>query len=135
MPHLIRLFRDPAEMTNRVATLTALEIILRAVRDVYTPRNEINTNRSYEVEEPLNPFKDEVLGILTVGLRNPDSASPALMGLDAMVKVSGLLTNEELGFVVHSINEVLSAGDDTGNDTRQVKPDGYCHHQLMCDYT
>lgn len=118
MPHLIRLFRDPSEITNRPATLTALEVILRAVRDAYTPQNEFSKNRSYEVEKPLDPFKDDVLGVLTVGLKNPGSDSPALMGLDAMVNVSGLLTNEELGFVVHNINELLSAGDDTGNDTR-----------------
>ncbi|KAF8587853.1 ARM repeat-containing protein [Ramaria rubella] len=118
VPHLIRLFRDPAEISNRPATLVALWTIVRSVQDLFTSGNKPDVPRTYENERPLDPFKDEVLGVFTVGLKASSSASPALMGLDAMVKIPGLLTNEELGFVVHSVNEVLTARDESSNDVR-----------------
>lgn len=115
IPHLIQLFRDPAENSSRPATLAALEAIIRALCDAFTPREGVDVPRSYEVERPLDCFKDEVLGAFTVGLKTGNSTSSALMGLDAMVKTPGLLTNDELGYVVHNINEVLTDSQGSPN--------------------
>jgi DNA repair/transcription protein MET18/MMS19 len=116
IPHLIQLFRDPAEVSNRPATLAALETIIRALCNVFTPRSSADTARSYEEEKPLDRFKDEILGVFTVGLKTDNSTSSALMGLDAMVKMYGLLANDELGYVVHSINEVLTGSQESSSD-------------------
>ncbi|KAF8489304.1 ARM repeat-containing protein [Gautieria morchelliformis] len=123
VPHLIRLFRDPAEISNRPATLAALETIIRALYDVFTAREGSDVTRSYEEEKPLDPFKDEVLGVFTVGLKADSSASSALMGLDALVKLPGLLNHDELGYVVHSINEVLTESTESSNDVRAAALD------------
>ena len=60
----------------------------------------------------MSPYKDEVLGILTVGLKAPASAYPAIDALKSMVRTPSLLTDEELGFVVHNVDEVLQADED-----------------------
>ncbi|KAF8517882.1 ARM repeat-containing protein [Hysterangium stoloniferum] len=116
VPHLISLFRDPLEISNRPATLTAAENIVRAVRDVYSPRAGNESRRSYEIERPLDSFKDELLGIFIVGLKITGGAPPALLAIDAMVKILGLLTGDEIAFVVHSINELLVAANYSVDD-------------------
>lgn len=67
----------------------------------------------------LTPYKDEVLGVLIVGTKNAAACVHALDGLREMVATPGLLSDEERGFVVHSVNE-LFAGDVTemGEDVR-----------------
>ncbi|KIJ55124.1 hypothetical protein M422DRAFT_23773 [Sphaerobolus stellatus SS14] len=118
VPHLINLFRDPAEISNRPATLTALETLLRAVESLYKETKEKQTARSYDAERPLDPFKDEIMAVFTVGLKSPSSTPPALGGLDAIIKIQDFLTDEELGFVVHSINEVLSPSAESTDEVR-----------------
>lgn len=86
--------------------------------DIFTTREGSGITRSYEEEKPLDQFKDEILGVFTVALKADNSASSALMGLDAMVKTPGLLTDDELGYVVHSINEVLTVSQELSNDVR-----------------
>jgi DNA repair/transcription protein MET18/MMS19 len=112
------LFRDPAEISNRPATIAALEAIIHALCDVFAAREGSDATRSYEEERPLDPFKDDVLGVFTVGLKADSSASSALTGLDALVKLPGLLNHDELGYVVHSINEVLTESPESSNDVR-----------------
>lgn len=91
---------------------------MRALLETFTPREGADTIRSYEEEKPLDPFKDEVLGIFVVGLKIDNSVSSALMGLDALVKTSGVLTDDELGYVVHTINEILTFGQESPHDVR-----------------
>lgn len=67
---------------------------------------------------PLIPYKDEVLGVLTVGLKTASSRRPALAGLQGMVTTENLLTDEELAFVVHSVNEIMEADSDEFDDAR-----------------
>jgi DNA repair/transcription protein MET18/MMS19 len=69
---------------------------------------------------PLTPYKDEVLGVLTVGLKASSSRRPALAGLQGIVTTENLLSNEELGFVVHNVNAILEADSDEFDDARFV---------------
>ena len=66
---------------------------------------------------PLMPYKDQVLSAFTVGLQATSSYPPALNGLRYMVTTSGLLSDEELGFIVHNVNELFRKGSD-GEDAR-----------------
>ncbi|GJJ11517.1 hypothetical protein Clacol_005750 [Clathrus columnatus] len=107
---LIPLFRDPAEIINRPATLTALETIIAAVRTVFVPQPK-EEHRKYTDERVLDEYKDDLIGIFTVGLKTATTILPSLKGLDTLVQIPALLSDEELGFVVHSVNEVLETAD------------------------
>lgn len=67
---------------------------------------------------PLLPYKDQVLGVFTVGLKATSSCLPALSGLKYMVTTPDLLSDEELGFIVHNVNELLGAGPGDDEDAR-----------------
>jgi len=120
IPHLIALFRDPSEITNRPATLTALETLIRAVSNLFQETKALDAARTYGAERPLDTFKDEILGVFTVGLKVTGGTPQALAGLDAMVNIPDLLADEEVGFVVHSINEVLASTTDSADEVRYV---------------
>ncbi len=67
---------------------------------------------------PLMPYKDEILGVLAVGLKSMSSRRPALAGLQGMVTTENLWTDEELTFIVHNVNEILNADSDEIDDAR-----------------
>ncbi|KAI0940934.1 hypothetical protein AcV7_003173 [Taiwanofungus camphoratus] len=104
VPHLVKLFLDPDEAPNRAPVLSLLSDSVAAARDSMSTDAEIRLAGS---DIPLSPFKDEVLGVFTTGLKTPSSAQSALNGLKGMVTTRGLLTDEELGFVVHNVNGLL----------------------------
>lgn len=112
VPCLIALFRDPAEITNRPATLTASATIIGSIKDVFAPRlDQEEGAKKYSDEAALNEFKDDLLGIFTVGLKTTATIPPSLRGLDTIVQIPSYLTDEELGFIAHNINEVLESKD------------------------
>lgn len=78
---------------------------------------------------PLLPYKDEVLGVLTVGLSTQSTCCHALDGLKGLVTTHGLLTDEEVGFVVHKVNELLSGEED--EDVRSVNTIILAKHRLI----
>ena len=96
-------------MPNRAPTLRLLADLIEAARESTSQDPEVLPE---EGGVPLSPYKDEVLGVLTVGLKTPASAYPAIDALKSMVRTPGLLTDEELGFIVHNVNEVLQKDED-----------------------
>ena len=103
VPHLVQLFLNPDEIQNRSATLKLLADLVNAVRESDT------IAAAADNEGPaLSPYKDEVLGVFTVGLKAVNSCGHALEGLKGLVLTPQLLSEEELGFVVHNVNEVLT---------------------------
>ncbi|KAI0831813.1 ARM repeat-containing protein [Trametes gibbosa] len=109
VPHLVKLFLNPDELPNRAPTLRLLSDLIEASRKSTAHDPEILPE---EGNVPLSPYKDEVLGVLTVGLKTPASALPAIDGLKSMTQTTGLLTDEELGFVVHNVNDILQRDED-----------------------
>ena len=110
VPHLVRLFLNPDEAPNRGPTLRLLSDIINAARDSM----QVDDAETLPADEdiPLLPYKDEVLGVLTVGLTAPATCRHALDGLKGLVTTRGLLTSEEIGFTVHKVNELLSGEDE-----------------------
>jgi DNA repair/transcription protein MET18/MMS19 len=108
------LFSNPDEISNRPATLILLSELITAVHDSTVK----DSHTSSESVISLMPFKDEVLGVVTAGLKLPASCRPALRSLKVMVTMKVLLTEEELGFIVHNINEILNADPDDIDDVR-----------------
>ena len=104
-------------MSNRGPTLRLLADVIIAARD--STKLEPETLPDHD-EVALAPYKDEVLGVFTVGLKTATIRKYALDGLKGLVTTRGLLSDEELGFVVHNVNEVLSEGGDEDEDVRSV---------------
>ncbi|KAH9976079.1 Dos2-interacting transcription regulator of RNA-Pol-II-domain-containing protein [Russula compacta] len=101
VPHLTRLFVDPDELPNRGPVLSLLSSLIAAARD--------STVKAADAEEIfLLPFKDEVLGILVTGLKAQSSLRPAIEGLNGLVTTPGLLDDQEIGFVVQKVNDIIS---------------------------
>lgn len=114
VPHLVQLFHNPDEAGNRAPVLAVLSEFITAARDSLSKLSPHPVQAEYGMEtEPtapaLTPYKDDVLGVLTVGLKAASSRRPALAGLQGMVATENLLTDEELGFIVHNVNQILEA--------------------------
>ncbi|TFK39917.1 Dos2-interacting transcription regulator of RNA-Pol-II-domain-containing protein [Crucibulum laeve] len=106
VPHLVKLFLNPDEILSRPAILVLLSDFIVAARDSFT-RGSVMDNS----EPLLLPYKDEVLGVFLVGLKNSSSRIQALEGLSGLIGTPRLLSDEEVGFVVHNINEVMAEDD------------------------
>lgn len=117
VPHLVRIFLNPDETLNRPPVLLLLSDLVIAARDSIS--NDIGSSTD-KPEAPLMPYKDEVLGVFTVGLKTSTSRRAALDGLKGMVTTPTLLTDEELGFIVHNVNEILQGDPDESNDVKFV---------------
>lgn len=111
VPCLIGLFRDADEITNRPATLTALETIIAAAKDVFVSDSYQEATEYTDEKTILNEYKDDLLGIFTIGLKTASTVPPSLKGLNTIVQIPSLLSDEELGFIVHSVNEILDSTD------------------------
>lgn len=103
---------DPDEALNRPATLLLLSEFTEAARD-YKDRNKMSPTVN-----SLMPYKDEVLGVFSVGLNASSTRNAALSGLNALVATQGLLSNEELGFIVHNVDQVLEGEQDDIDDAK-----------------
>ncbi|KAH9479537.1 MMS19 nucleotide excision repair protein-like protein [Psilocybe cubensis] len=103
VPHLVRLFLTPDEASTREPTLLLLSDLIAAARDS-TKKSSLE-----DADPPLLPYKDEVLGVFIVGLKLITTRNAALSGLKVMATTKRLLSDEELGFIVHNVNEIIQA--------------------------
>lgn len=102
-PHLIGLFQNPDEIANRDSVVSHLADLSEALRK--SPLVVIG-------EGNLASLKDETLSVFIVGLKTFSSRRAALRGLKDMVGTEELITDEELGFIVHNINDVILDEED-----------------------
>lgn len=103
VPHFIRLFHNPDEASTRLGTLTLLCEVIEAAR---------NSARQNPRDPALLPFKDEVLGLYISSLQSASLRTIAFSGLKCLVLTDGLLTDEEFGYVVHKVNEVITVNQE-----------------------
>lgn len=113
VPHLVKFFLNPDEVANRGSVLSLMASIVAAARDCMSKPENVST-----AEPPLLPYKDEVLGAFTVGLKARSLASPAIEGLLAMVTTPNLLEDEEVGFVVQNVNDIIGGQREDMSDIR-----------------
>ncbi|KAF8661259.1 hypothetical protein AX16_001362 [Volvariella volvacea WC 439] len=95
VPHLVKLFRNPDEASTRPSILELLSDLIVAAKEA--PTDAIL----------LSPYKDDTLALLIAGLKLPSAQHQAVEGLSTAVTTKGLLTDEEMGFIVHNVNELL----------------------------
>jgi DNA repair/transcription protein MET18/MMS19 len=69
----------------------------------------------------MEEYKEQVLSAFISGLKGPPATRlPALAGLLQLVETAGLLEREEMGYVVHSIDELLIPGVEEVDELRLV---------------
>ncbi len=109
VPYVVQLFQALEETGGRVSTLLLLSDIIAAARD--------SLSHAPEGTSPaLLSYKDEVFGVVTTGIQNAHLRQPALACMLGLVSTKDLLTDEELGFVVHQANVILKENSDVGDD-------------------
>jgi DNA repair/transcription protein MET18/MMS19 len=115
VPHFIQLFHNPDEAPTRLGNLT----LLREVID--SARNSARQDGDNSVGEPaLMRFKDEVLGLYITGLQSTSLRTVALSGLKSLVLTDDLLADEEIGYIVHKVNDIIAVDQDDSDETRLV---------------
>lgn len=108
IPHLVGLFQNPDEIANRDPVVSHLADLTEALR---------KSPLVVSGEGNLASLKDETLGVFIAGLKAFSSRRAALKGLKSMIETGGLITDEELGFIVHSVNDVI-LDDEDDEETR-----------------
>ncbi|KAI5124282.1 hypothetical protein M0805_005129 [Coniferiporia weirii] len=101
IPRLMKLFHDPEELVHRPQILTLLCVVVSAA-DARRP-----TLEDYVPQAQLLSFKDDVLGAFISGTKALNCREAALEGLKRLSQMRDVLTEEELIYVIHSINEIL----------------------------
>ncbi|KAG8887558.1 hypothetical protein FRB98_009464 [Tulasnella sp. 332] len=107
VPHLLQLFVQPDEASNRRQILSHLTALVTA-----TEVNFSSLDVAYVDEKPLDEFRDQLLGAYIGGLKTTETRVAALNGLQHMVQISGLLSADEVQYIVHQIDELLGPSSD-----------------------
>lgn len=108
IPHLMGLFQNPDEIANRDSVVSHLADLSESLRE---------SPLVVSGEGNLASLKDETLSVFVAGLKAFSSRRSALRGLKSMVETEGLITGEELSFIVHNVNDVILDEEDD-EDTR-----------------
>ncbi len=104
MPLLVSLFRKRDEIPNRPQILTLLCLVIAAVES-----NQELFADDAQIQNDLQSYKDDVLGAFVAGIQSDDSREAAIEGLRKLIGIQGVITEQELAYVVHTISEVLQA--------------------------
>ncbi|KAH8111038.1 ARM repeat-containing protein [Phellopilus nigrolimitatus] len=111
IPRLMKLFRDPGELVHRPQILTLLCVVVGAV-----DTNQTILVDDYGLQAQLLSFKDDILGAFISGTKAPTSLEAGLEGLRKLSQMQDVLTEEELVYVVHNINEILQTNGEEAGD-------------------
>lgn len=104
VPLLVSLFRKRDEIPNRPQILTLLCVVIAAVES-----NQTFFIEDAEIQKELRLYKDDVLGVFVAGIHSDDSREAAIEGLRKLIGIQGVVAEEELTYIVHTITEVLQA--------------------------
>ncbi|KAG1876711.1 ARM repeat-containing protein [Suillus subalutaceus] len=111
---LIRNFHDPDEVSNRASVVMLLTDLIEACRGDAT--HSSISQSSHSTSSPLTTSKDALLGLLIVSLKAPATCLPALHGLTALVRTPKLVADDELGYIVLEVSELLRKEPDEVED-------------------
>ncbi|KAG2110359.1 ARM repeat-containing protein [Suillus discolor] len=111
---LIRNFHDPDEVSNRASVVILLTELIEACRGDVTHASVSQSSQS--TLSPLAASKDALLGLLIVSLKGPATCLPALHGLNALVRTPKLVADDELGYIVLEVSELLRKEPDEVED-------------------
>jgi DNA repair/transcription protein MET18/MMS19 len=109
LPPLLSLFQTTP--SSRRAVLSCLAELLNAIH-LAAVEWKVQSSEHASIESSktdsggIDSYKDQILAILTVGLKASNTRQPAIRGLSNALDLDDFFTEEELGFIVHSVNEV-----------------------------
>ncbi|KDE05608.1 hypothetical protein MVLG_03980 [Microbotryum lychnidis-dioicae p1A1 Lamole] len=125
VPQLLNLYKDPDEIALRAPTLVCLADLLSSLSPLESPAPLNSTAPAdapisfppptlphAEGASPLEPFRDELLSVLTSGSRSASSRAPAMDGLVRLVRVPAFLAPPEVEYCISAIDDVLIGGAD-----------------------
>ncbi|GAA5883105.1 hypothetical protein JCM3774_002857 [Rhodotorula dairenensis] len=124
LPPLLDLYKSQDDIALRPSVLSHLATLLASLSDVDElssaadeplPPKELRTAPATlshaDGGSPLEPYRDDLLSILTGSTRALTCRLPALEGLLALVRIREFLTPGEVDFAVSAIDEVLMRPD------------------------
>jgi DNA repair/transcription protein MET18/MMS19 len=111
---MIGLYQNPHEASYRGHILAGLTGFIMAVNQAY------KSGVVDDVEQPLDTFKDQIIGAFSSGLSVASCRRAALEGLHQIVQIRRLVPITELGLLVHIINEHLNPKEEDHDDLRCV---------------
>jgi DNA repair/transcription protein MET18/MMS19 len=114
IPGLTRIYVGIDDTSMRPAILILLSEYIAGIRDAWTKGN----SDSEREELPLIPYKDDIISLVSSGVKVSQCRSSAIACLLGLVSIKNFLTAEELRFIVHSANEILQ--EDESEDTMYV---------------
>ncbi|KAG7093965.1 hypothetical protein E1B28_007596 [Marasmius oreades] len=121
IPYLMKQFIKPDDASVRPSVLLLVSDVLAAAREAMSHLHESElVEDTQNVGTILTSFKDELTSVIISGLKIPSCRQPAVACLLGLVSISDFLGEEELGFIVHNVNEILSFGDDVDEDDSNV---------------
>jgi DNA repair/transcription protein MET18/MMS19 len=94
----LKLFVLPERVSSRSAILAAISSFIVSLKD----RESLD-----EVLQLLQPYTDDVVGVISVGIKSATDRKIALSSLSNSVRIKKWFSDEELGFLIHEINETL----------------------------
>ncbi|KAL0067234.1 hypothetical protein AAF712_005804 [Marasmius tenuissimus] len=121
VPYLMRQFVNPEDASVRPSVLLLVSDVIAAARDAMSHAPVEEAIDSETVDTPLTPFKDELVSVIISALKVPSCRSPATACLLGSVSIPRLLAEEDLGFIVHNVNEVLNIDDDEEDSNAALK--------------
>lgn len=80
----------------------------------------------------MDIYKDQILGALTVGLKTSNTRNNAINAFMHALDLEGFFTDEELGFIVHTVNAVTFEPDVSSGDEASAAPLYVC---VIYEYT
>nr|ODN91252.1 DNA repair/transcription protein MET18/MMS19 [Cryptococcus depauperatus CBS 7841] len=109
LPQFIRTFNSPSLPSHRVPLLSSISSILIACQSVYT-----SSTRSYELEQSLKPYQNDLFDILREGLRTESLKRSAIRGVVASVGLEGYLEKFKIEELVKDLDDILVSDEDSG---------------------
>ncbi|CDZ97248.1 DNA repair/transcription protein Mms19 [Phaffia rhodozyma] len=106
VPQLLSQFYKTEDLSQRGPILEALTRLLYGARELY---GSPDSGRTLDGDQVLRSFKDELVGCFTAGIGTSLFKRPALEGFMQIVQIEGYLDEEETGFVVQKINDLILA--------------------------
>jgi hypothetical protein len=65
----------------------------------------------------IDNYKDQILGALVVGLKAVNTRKPSIIAFSYALDLAGFFSEEELGYIVHTINEVTFESQNATEET------------------
>lgn len=105
---MFRQYHTESEVPHRGPILAVIGSVLLGLRDIAGQSEE----RAQTATASLTRYRDELLMLVSAGVENPSPAvqKPALDSLINLIHIPGLITGDEIGYLVQKVNSLVISG-------------------------